>query len=466
MSGVSFWLDQLARQPTAASLSADIHSDVVIIGAGFTGLWTAYYLKQLEPSVNITLLEAKHIGFGASGRNGGWLAGTVSGEDQQLASLPQPLRRAAQQLIYQQVATVKQVLEQEQIDCDLAHGGVIYAAARYPQQLHHLKQHYAELLAAGHSDCDYQWLTAGELAEQVAIRNPFGAIYSPHCAVINPAKLVTGLAKRLRAQGVNIYEYSPVQDYQPGLVRTPSGSVTAAVVVCALEGYSGAMDFLKPRIQPVQSLIIATEPLSEPLWRQLGLRNRQAFSDEGRLVTYGQRSADNRLIFGARGGFQFGGKIRHQFDLNHPEFTLRRELMVDLFPQLDQVEISHGWGGNLAINRSFSPRALFDPTTGLAFAGGYGGEGVAASHLFGHTLAELICQRTSLRTQLPWAIDCASPQTALRRWEPEPLRWLTYQTILHSYSWDEALCRNPDAPPWLQRLSAHWCDKLALLLRD
>ncbi|MFP3519093.1 FAD-dependent oxidoreductase, partial [Pseudomonas sp. SIMBA_077] len=121
-------------------------------------------------------------------------------------------------------------------------------------------------------------------------------------------------------------------------------------------------------------------------WEEIGLSQGQAFSESSRQVTYGQRSMDNRLVFGARGGYQFASKLRHDFDLTRDEVELRRYLFGELFPQLKNVRISHSWGGNLGMSRHFKPHMLCDRHKGIALSGGYGGEGVGASNLGGRTL--------------------------------------------------------------------------------
>ncbi|MDP3814570.1 FAD-dependent oxidoreductase, partial [Pseudomonas sp.] len=163
-------------------------------------------------------------------------------------------------------------------------------------------------------------------------------------------------------------------------------------------------------------------------------------------------SADDRLVFGARGGYRFGGRLRTDFNLSEAERGLRRHLFGELFPQLKDVRISHAWGGNLGMARRFRPHMLIDRQSGIALSGGYGGEGVGASNLGGRTLAELILGTSSELTRQPWVLDGQSIRR-LPRWEPEPLRWLGYNAIIHSFAFEDRILANPHSPPWRRRLA-------------
>ena len=203
----------------------------------------------------------------------------------------------------------------------------------------------------------------------------------------------------------------------------------------------------------MQSLIVATEPLPASTWDEIGLSQGQAFGESSRQVTYGQRSADNRLVFGARGGYQFAGRLRHNFDLTDSEVELRRYLFGELFPQLKQVRITHSWGGNLGMSRNFRPHMLCDHRTGIALSGGYGGEGVGATNLGGRTLADLILGRDTALTHQPWVIRERGLE-ALRAWEPEPCRWLGYNAIIRSFVHEDQVLANPNTAPWRRKLAS------------
>jgi glycine/D-amino acid oxidase-like deaminating enzyme len=449
---ISLWMDQLDEPLLARpALEQDLDVDVAIIGAGYTGLWTAYYLKRLAPHLNIAIVEAQTAGFGASGRNGGWLMGNVLGEDRLLADLPPEQRRASFDLLHGIPDEVGVVLEREGIDCDYRKGGALYCAARYPEQEASLRLYLDTLYSQGLTESDYRWLSPQQLAQQIRIAKPYGGIYAPHVATIHPAKLVRGLARTVEKMGVRIYEDSPATQWQSGGLRTAKASVRSRWIVPAVEGYSVTLPPLGRYQLPVQSLIVATEPLSAATWDQIGLSRGQAFSESSRQVTYGQRTADNRLVFGARGGYQFAARLRHNFDLTTSEVELRRYLFGELFPQLKNVRITHAWGGNLGMSRRFKPHMLCDPASGIALSGGYGGEGVGASNLGGRTLADLILQRDTELVRQPWVIR--GGLDALRAWEPEPCRWLGYNAIIRSFVHEDQTLANPATAPWRRKLA-------------
>lgn len=451
---ISLWMDQLGEDLTPRpSLEHDLDVDVVIIGAGYTGLWTAYYLKRHAPGLSIAIVEAQTAGFGASGRNGGWLMGNLLGEDRLLAGLSVEQRRQSFDLLHGIPDEVKNVIDREGIDCDYRKGGGLYCAARYPEQEASLRRYLASLYSEGLNESDYRWLSPAELAEQIRVAKPYGGIFTPHIATLHPAKLVRGLARAVERMGVQIYEQSPVTEWRAGFARTARAQVRSRWVVPAVEGYANTLAPLGRYQLPVQSLIVATEPLSQATWSEIGLSQGQAFSESSRQVTYGQRTADNRLVFGARGGYQFGGRLRENFDLSSDEIELRRYLFSELFPQLKNVEISHAWGGNLGMSRRFQPHMLCDHQQGIALAGGYGGEGVGASHLGGRTLADLILQRDTLEVRQPWVLT-AGGLGALKAWEPEPCRWLGYNAIIRSFVYEDKTLANPHSPPWHRQFAS------------
>ncbi len=455
---ISLWMDQL-DEPLCArpALRQDLDLDVCIIGAGYTGLWTAYYLKQQAPQLNIALIEANIAGYGASGRNGGWLMGNMLGDDRLLATLSPQQRRDSIDLLHGIPDEVQAVLHKEGIDCDYRKGGVLYCAARYPEQEKSLRAWLDDLYRQGMTEDDYRWLRPEALEGQLRVSNAYGAIFSPHTATIQPAKLVRGLARAVERLGVPIYENTPALDWNPGQVRTPMATIRSHWVVPAVEGYAASLPPLGKHQLPVQSLLVATEPLPDSVWEQIGLRNGQAFSESSRQVTYGQRTRDNRLMFGARGGYRFGGRLREDFSLNADEIELRRYLFGELFPQLKSVRITHSWGGNLGMARRFRPHMLCDRQRGIALAGGYGGEGVGATNLGGRTLAALILGQHNHLTAQPWVHD-NRPLSSLASWPPEPCRWLGYNAIIQSFVFEDRTLASPASPPWRRRMASGLAD--------
>jgi len=455
---ISLWMDQLDEplSPRPA-LQQDLDVDVAIIGAGYTGLWTAYYLKRHAPQLKVAIIEAQTAGFGASGRNGGWLMGNLLGEDRMLAGLSAQDRRASYDVLFGIPDEVKSVLDREGIACDYRKGGALYCAARYPEQERSLREYLHKLYKQGLTEADYRWLSPEQLAGQLRIARPYGAIHFSHLATLQPAKLVRGLAHAVEAMGVPIYENTAATDWRSGLVSTAQGQIRSRWVVPAVEGYAANLPPLGRYQLPVQSLIVATEPLPASVWDEIGLSEGQAFGESSRQVTYGQRSMDDRLVFGARGGYQFGGRLRENFDLTESEVQLRRYLFGELFPQLKKVRITHSWGGNLGMARRFHPHMLCDPASGIALSGGYGGEGVGASNLGGRTLADLILQRDTPLVRQPWVIRGRS-LNALKGWEPEPCRWLGYNAIVRSFVSEDQTLADPATPAWRRKIASGVAD--------
>jgi glycine/D-amino acid oxidase-like deaminating enzyme len=429
----SFWFSTLDEPvEPRAPLDGDEQFDVAIVGAGYSGLWTAYYLNQREPSCRIAVVEAEVAGFGASGRNGGWCAYHLSGIEALLAD-PNKRERAWALLhaMFDAVDEVGRVSEAAGFDCDYAKGGALVAARSRPE-LERLRAEYDELREYGFADDDVSWLDANAFAERARIHGALGGIYSPHCAALQPAKLACGLASFLEARGVSIFEQSPVRTIAKGLLTTDRGRIRAENVLRCTEEYSCTLPGLKRAIMPLHSMMVATEPLPESIWKEIGLHGRPTFADHRRSITYGQRTADNRLAFGTRGLYYYGSAIRAYFDSHDPVFDHTRSTLLEFFPSLSDVEITHRWGGAIGVTRDWMPFIQFDPRTGLGAAGGYAGNGVAAANLAGRTLAELVLRETTERTSFAWV------NRRSRNWEPEPLRWLGSQGVLKMGEWADA----------------------------
>jgi len=462
---LSLWFSQLSSLNIRPALSRHHEVDVAILGAGFTGLWTAYYLKKKSPELKIAVFEADTVGFGASGRNGGWLMGELAGQDSYLQTLPDDRRAQARHLVHAIPEEAKRVIEAEGIDCDFQYGGVLYVAARYAEQKDFLAELYRHFQQEGYTDQDYTWLDASHAHQRLAAHNTQAALFSPHCARIQPAKLVRGLADVCESLGVEIFEQSPVTAWAKNAVEVGQHRVSCRWVVPALEAYGVSVHkapFSWSRYQrPVQSAIVATEPLSEQTWQSIGLHQSEVFSDVSRIVTYGQRTADNRLVFGARGSYLFGAALQHNTELNPQGIALRRKLIEQLFPQLEGVNITHAWGGNLAIGRKFRPHMVINKDQGYALSAAYGGEGVGATNLAGRTLSDAILGIESTETSMPW-VDWSGTFQHSRKWEPEPIPWLGYRlfSAISMYE-DQLLCQGKG-----QSVRRKIADKLYRLLES
>ena len=422
---LSLWHDTLdpAGPATAwtprPSLDGDIDADVAIVGAGFTGLWTAHYLAEADPEFRIVVLEAETAGFGASGRNGGWCSALFPASASTLADMSDRAGALAQHRAMRE--TVDEVIRAAAaagIDADIAKGGTV-VLARSRAQWRRARQEVAHARSWDRGEDDLRLLDRAEATAMLNGSRTVGATYTPDCAAIHPARLVRGLATAVEGRGVTILERTRVRSIEPRVVHTDRGRVRTRAIVRATEGYTSALEGESRTSIPVYSLIIATEPLSPEVWAEIGLARRETFSDHRHLVIYGQRTADDRLVFGGRGApYHLGSTTRPEFDRDPAVFNALRRAIVDLFPVLDGVPFPHSWGGALGVPRDWCAGVGLDRGTGIGWAGGYVGDGVSTTNLAGRTLTDLILGRDTDLTALPW-VGHRSP-----RWEPEPLRYL------------------------------------------
>jgi glycine/D-amino acid oxidase-like deaminating enzyme len=448
---LSFWHDDLVVSGAddlrpRAPLDGALDVDVCVVGAGLTGLWTAYALLVADPALRVAVVEAQIAGFGASGRNGGWCSALFPASAQALARRhgrgpALALRRA----MTATVAEIGRVLDAEGIDAHWRQGGTV-VLARTPVQLERARAAVAADAAFDGVD-GLRLLDARETAERVRVPGVLAATYTPHCARVHPARLVRGLARAVERLGGTVHERTAALRIVPGAggrcprVDTPAGVVRAQVVVRATEAWTAALPGSRRDVAPVYSLMVATEPLPAAFWEDAGLTAGETFSDHRHLVIYGQRTADGRIAFGGRGApYHAGSRIDPGFDRDEHVFAGLRSTLRDLFPALRGFAFTHAWGGPLGIPRDWHAGVGLDQETGLAWAGGYVGDGVGTSNLAGRTLADLVLRRDTELTRLPW-VGHRSP-----RWEPEPLRWLGVNAGLRAMTAadaEEGLTRRP-----------------------
>jgi glycine/D-amino acid oxidase-like deaminating enzyme len=417
---------------------------VAVVGAGFTGLWTAYYLLRADPSLKVVVLEQEVAGYGASGRNGGWVSALFPASLDRLAALPGSDREAAlaqHAALTESVDEVGRVTQREGIEAHFHKGGAV-SLARNRAQLRSAEAEVAHARTWGRGEDEVALLDRDAARSRLAGTRTLGATYTPDCAVVHPARLVRGLAEVVDATaGGRIHENTRVTRISPHRVDTAHGRVRADVVVRATEGYTRALPGMRRVLAPVHSLVIATEPLADSVWERIGLHDREAFTDHRNLVVYGQRTADERLVFGGRGApYHFGSRVAPSFDREHGVFAALWAALREMLPVLEGARVTHAWGGALGVPRDWTASVGLDPATGLAWAGGYVGDGVGTSNLAGRTLADLVLGRRTGLTRLPW-VGHVSP-----RWEPEPLRWLGVNLGLRAMAVadnEERLTRRP-----------------------
>jgi glycine/D-amino acid oxidase-like deaminating enzyme len=338
------------------------------------------------------------------------------------------------------VDEIGSVVQVEGIDCHFHNGGTV-TMARSPVQWQRALSEVATFHEWGFGEADLRLLGAAEARARLAATDVLGATFTPHCAAIHPARLVRGLACAVERRGVTIFERTPVDAIAEGRVDTGLGVLRADVIVRATEGYTPSLRGEQRRLAPVYSLMVATEPLPQSYWDEIGPHDRETFSDLRHLIIYGQRTADGRLAFGGRGApYHFGSRTQARFDRDPRVFAALRQTLVELFPALRDARFSHAWGGPIGIARDWFASVGFDQATGLAWAGGYVGDGVGTSNLAGRTLTDLILGRPTELVSLPW-VGHRSPQ-----WEPEPLRWLGVNSglrVMTAADHEETLTHRP-----------------------
>ncbi|MEU6348667.1 FAD-dependent oxidoreductase [Streptomyces sp. NPDC047072] len=428
--GISFWYADDGLPAVREPLDGDTSADVAIVGGGYTGLWTAYYLKKAAPFLRITVLEQKFCGYGASGRNGGWLYNGIAGRDRYARVHGHEAAVRLQKAMNDTVDEVVRIAAEEGIDAGIHKGGVL-EVARTPAQFARLKDFHAHEQSYGEKDRELYG--ARQTAERIRVADAVGSSWTPHGARIHPVKLVKGLAAAVEALGVTIHELTPVTEIKPKHAVTPYGTVRAPYVLRCTEGFTAALKGQRRTWLPMNSSMIATEPLSEQQWAAIGWEGLEALGDMAHAYMYAQRTPDGRIALGGRGvPYRFGSRTDNDGRTQSATVRALRDILVNCFPSLAGVRVEHAWSGVLGVPRDWCATVTLDRSTGLGWAGGYVGSGVATTNLAARTLRDLVQQdsgqagRTEL-TDLPWVGH------KVRKWEPEPLRWAGVQGMYATY---------------------------------
>lgn len=403
--------------------------DVVIVGAGYSGLWTAHHLLHLNPSLSIAILDARQPGFGASGRNGGWCSAFSPMSLEAVASHSN--KQSAIDLQNALVASVDEIgthIAKSHIECGWHKGGTLSFASNH-LQVAKIRESIAMSRNFGFDDSFIDYLTPDQAEARVRIPDSLGASYSPHCAVLQPAQLVDGLVRQLLSRNVQFFGSSRVSNITSHRVsaETSKGSVSidAKWIIRATEGFTARMKQYRRDVAPLYSYMIATEPLSDKQWSEIGWTNRETISDGRNLVVYAQRTADGRIAFGGRGApYKFASRIGSSFDNNQKIHSLIEKSMRDMFPSIDDVAVTRRWGGALGVHRDWFASARIDHKNHIASLGGYVGDGVAFSYIAANEVATSILCVEPDRRPLPF-VNHVSP-----RWEPEPFRYIGINSIL------------------------------------
>ncbi len=428
---VSHWLRQLGALRPRPPLRQDLDVDVAIVGAGFTGLWTAYELQRREPALRIAVLEREVAGFGASGRNGSWCVGELNAGIGLLSARfgkERALRLHA--ALRDTVGEVGRGLAEAGVEAGFQRSGVMLAA-RGAYQLPLLEEQLEEYRAAGLPD-EYRWLERDQARDRLSAAGVEAALYTENGASLDPGRAVRGLAQAVERRGAVIHELTPVLRVRPGRpaqLETPAGRVRARVAVLALEAYLCQLPGFRRRVLPVYSLIDLTEPLTPEQRARIRWEGRMCVASMRLTVDYLALTADHRILVGGRGApYRFGSRMASSTELHQGTHRQLRAMFRSWFPELGDVRFAASWGGAVGMPRDWIPQIEHLPARGIALAYGYTGHGVATSNLAGRVLADLICERQTELTRLP-LVGHHSPE-----WEPEPLRWLGVRLVQRGLS--------------------------------
>ncbi|CAB4590156.1 unannotated protein [freshwater metagenome] len=430
---LSLWADSVNRG-RFETLNKNLDIDVAIIGGGFSGLWSAFHLISGDPTLKIALFEAHHIGFGASGRNGGWLSADYPVSRNTL------IKRIGEEGTDSIFTALKSSIDEVgnfardfAPTASFTKGGSI-TFARNSAQAIRLRNSVDE---------DHHWLSNSELTEKILIADSICGVHTKSSAVVNPMELLLGLAKYLTKKGVAIYENSAATIAETGRLLVGSYFVTAPRVINAVEAFRSA-----PREQiPLYSLMVATEPLTSQFWSEVGNFERATFAEGSHLINYAQRTSDNRLAIGGRGArYPFASKRSTNIENSAKTHEALRALAKSWFPQLSKVRFTHAWGGAIAITRDWEPYLRWDKNRGYGELGGYAGDGMTMSYLAGKAMAAEILDNTSSIRTLRFV------NRRSRNWEFEPLRFAAINSLIKLTDLSDAEERLTRKPSLINRI--------------
>jgi glycine/D-amino acid oxidase-like deaminating enzyme len=389
------------------SLTSNKTFDVAIIGGGFSGLWSAFHLKQIQPSLSIAIFEQNYVGFGASGRNGGWASAEYPTSSARLikehgSQVYQNLRNS----LIESIDEIGQIAKTNNWLIEYAKGGSLVFATNNAQLSRISKD----------IDNEHNFLNSDEVKQLLNVRNIMGGIFTPHCAALNPFKLARALAEHLEHLGVQIFENSRVEEIYDKKIQVNGFDIDCHISIRATEAFT-ARKWMKNQQIPIYSLMVATEPLTADQLIQVRNMQRATFQEACHLITYAQITGDNRLAIGGRGvRYKLFSRLSERSEIDNRMHSALERRALRWFPQLEGINFEYRWGGPVALTRRWQSYLNFDQSSGRAAIGGYVGDGVTLSYLAGKTLAQKI---NNIKT-----LDLPFVDQKIGRWEPEPIRYL------------------------------------------
>ncbi|MGV4928795.1 NAD(P)/FAD-dependent oxidoreductase [Streptomyces sp. BHT-5-2] len=416
-----FWLEDPARPDAGPALVGDEHCDLLVVGGGYSGLWTALLAKERDPQRDVVLIEGQEVGWAASGRNGGFCAASLThGLGNGLARWPGELA-TLEELGARNLDAIEDTVARHDIDCDFERTGEIDVATA-PHQVGELREMAEEAGRLGLGG--YEFLDREAVRAEVDSPTFLAGLWDrTGVAMVHPAKLAWGLKRACRALGVRIYEHTPgtqLSSRGAGIaVRTPYGRVFARRAALATNAFPPLVKRIRPFVAPVYDYALMTEPLTEEQLAAVGWKNRPGLSDSANHFHYFRITADNRILWGGYDiVYHYGGGVRAEYD-HHPD-TYRKlaEHFFTCFPQLEGIRFTHTWGGAIDTCSRFS--AFFGTAHGgrTAYALGYTGLGVGATRFGAEVMLDLLAGERTERTELEMVRTKPLP------FPPEPVRSL------------------------------------------
>lgn len=433
----SFWIDDYGEYHSNAPLQQDISVDVVVIGGGYTGLSTAWHLRQADNAMDVALIEAEIIGYGASGRNSGWVM-TQFGMDQLLVRQLYGEARATEAYQYcsRAVDYVQQLIREHNMDSDYRHPGVMRVAfgEKWIPELEELKKLYDDIGVGA----EMQWLDEDQLKQEFNSSHFKAGIFEPNMGHLHPVKHVREWKRLATEASVQIYENTPAIDVdREGAkirIKTPRGTILADKLVLATNGFTHLVPgiynkTLKRTQAPLFARSVITEPLTEEQWEAVKWTRRCSVEGTLRLFHWFNTTADGRIMFFYTNhmGFPKGDEMNMEYDAEGMDVSIRH--FRALFPCLKDVKIAQHWGGPLSASCDMVPHIGTLEGGRVVYCNGYWGHGVAMSQLNGRTIADLLVGNQSDLTDF-WIVD-RKPL----RWPPSPLDNIAKNAVLKYYRW-------------------------------
>ncbi len=423
----SYWIDNDARPEAEAALNGDTTCDLLIVGGGFCGLWAALQAKEADPGRDVSLIEAKEVANGASGRPAAILSTSVMhGIDNTERMFPGEVA-TLEQLGMENMDGFEATVTKYKIECDLEWGGELTVAVG-ESELPQLEHEHALFTKYGH---EAQLLNRNEV--QAEITSPLfsgGLMIKKQSGTVHPGKLAWGLKRTILELGVKVYENTPLLDTRKTeagvVVKTPNGSVTARKVLLATNAFAAGHKKIKRRVVAIRDRIVVTEPLSDEQLARIGWKSRCGIYDTRTQLNYMRLTADNRILFGGRLGYYYGNETDPEADKKADPFVPLVENFFKTFPQLEDIKIDYAWSGPIGLTTRMAVHYQSYHDGNMVFAGGYSGFGVTASRFGARVGLDILDDKNTPERQLTFA-------KTLPGYVPgEPLRWLGFKITMYA----------------------------------